>query len=321
LDFFKNPLMSNAGKKELTDAVKAMAFRQGFDLCGIAPVRNLKEHIPLLKKWCELGMNGQMSYLGRDIERRSDPSYILPGAKSVIVTGLNYYTGKDQKGKGVPIISKYAYGEDYHDIVSVKLDRILEYIISMEKNVVGRSFVDSSPILEKAWAREAGIGWQGRHSVIINNEIGSFFFIGVLLVDIDLEYDTPLIGDQCGECRLCIDTCPTSAINEDRTIDARKCISYLTVEHKGKINENLAEKLGNRVFGCDYCQEVCPWNVDVKQHNIQEFEISLQLEMMTADDWKKLTEEEFNHIFEKSTIRRRKYERFMQNMTNTSGGH
>ncbi len=314
MDFCKNSIMSLSQEIEITEMIKAKAFELGFDLCGVAPVRKLEEHEPVFQKWVSEGMNGQMSYLARDTEKRTDPSLIFPGAKSVIVTGLNYYTDKRQEVRGVPLISKYAYGDDYHDVIINKLDKILDFIVSKIPNVKGKSCVDSSPILEKAWAREAGLGLAGRHSVIINREIGSFFFIGILLVNTELEYDNPFSGDYCTGCRICIESCPTEAINENRTIDTRKCISYYTIEHKGEIPENITVKMGNRIFGCDICQDVCPWNRKAKQHKITEFDLSPVFSRMKTDDWMSLTEEQFNLIFKRSSVKRRKYVTVMQNL-------
>jgi epoxyqueuosine reductase len=179
----------------------------------------------------------------------------------------------------------------------------------------GRSIVDSAPLLEKAWAVEAGLGWQGRHSIVINNKIGSFFFIGIIILNIELDYDKPFKGSRCGSCRLCIEQCPTTAINEDCTIDARKCIANLTIENRGPIPEDLVPKLGRRVFGCDKCQEVCPWNKIAKSCRTSEFNLSPELKKMTMEDWQNLTKEQFDRLFENSPVRRRKYEPLMQNVT------
>lgn len=310
--------MNSGREKVLTNLIKEKAFELGFDLCGVAPARKLEEHESVLRDWCNSGMSGEMTYLGRSLEKRTDPSILMPGAKSVLVFGLNYYTNKRQGGNGVPIISRYAYGTDYHDVIINKLGHILNFISSNEEVVNGKAFVDSAPILEKAWAKEAGLGWPGRHSVLINREIGSFFFIGVLLVDIELEYDKPFSGDLCGECHLCIESCPTKAINENRTIDARKCIAYLTIESKSVVPEDLAGKMEGRVFGCDKCQEVCQWNKHAKSHKIPEFELPAELDMMTAEHWKNLSGEDFKKLFKKSAIKRRTYLRFMQNVTNVT---
>ena len=310
--------MNSARGIELTKMIRGKAFELGFDLCGVAPARKLEEHESVLRDWCSSGMNGDMMYLGRGTEKRIDPSFLFPGTRSVIVTGLNYFINKKQGENRIPIISRYAYGTDYHDVIINKLDLVLNFIRSNEDHVNGKAFVDSAPILEKAWAREAGLGWPGRHSVLINREIGSFFFIGVLLVDIELEYDKPFAGDHCGECRLCIESCPTKAINDNRTIDARKCIAYLTIESKVVVPEDLAGKMEGRVFGCDKCQEVCPWNKHAKYHKTPEFELSAEIELLTAEDWKNLSGEDFKRLFKKSAIRRRTYDIFMQNVTNVT---
>lgn len=306
--------MNSSREKELTALIKEKAHELGFDLFGIAPVRKLEEHESVLRRWCSAGMNGEMTYLGSEFEKRSDPAILFPGARSVIVTGLNYYTSKKQGGNGVPVISMYAYGADYHNVIIKRLIKILDLIRSCEPSVVGKAFVDSAPLLEKAWAREAGLGWPGRHSVLINREIGSFFFIGVLLIDISLEYDKPFAGEYCGECRFCIDACPTKAINENRTIDARRCIAYLTIENRGPVPEDIAGKMDGRVFGCDKCQEVCPWNKFAKAHKTPEFNQSADLENMTREDWLSLTPDRFNELFRRSPIKRAKFEGLMNNM-------
>jgi len=306
--------MNSSREKELTALIKEKAHELGFDLFGIAPVRKLKEHESVLRRWCSAGMNGEMTYLGSEFEKRSDPTILFPGARSVIVIGLNYYTSKKQGGNGVPVISMYAYGADYHNVIIKRLTKILDLIRSKEPSVVGKAFVDSAPLLEKAWAREAGLGWPGRHSVLINREIGSFFFIGVLLIDISLEYDKPFAGEYCGECRFCIDACPTKAINENRTIDARRCIAYLTIENRGPVPEDIAGKMDGRVFGCDKCQEVCPWNKFAKAHKTPEFNQSADLENMTREDWLSLTPDRFNELFRRSPIKRAKFEGLMNNM-------
>ncbi len=233
----------------------------GFDLCGIAASRSLGEREDILKNWCNSGMNAGMSYLARDTGKRINPESLLPGAKSLVVTGINYYSDILQKGDGVPVISRYAYGESYQDVIKRKLSELLTFIKSLEPDTEGRPFSDTAPLLEKAWAVEAGIGWQGKHSIMINKEIGSFFFIGILILNVELEYDKPFTKDNCGNCRLCIELCPTGAINENHTIDARKCIANLNIEEREALPDEIISKLERRVYGCDRCQEVCPWNL------------------------------------------------------------
>jgi len=306
--------MITSSDKSFSSLIKEKAFQQGFDLCGIAPSRPLKEHEPIIRRWCSLAMNGEMDYLERKIEKRLDPGLVIPAAKSVIVTGLNYYTDKTQGGNGIPIISRYSYGVDYHYVIKEKLNKILDYIQKIIPETNGKSFVDTAPVIEKAWAREAGLGWHGRHSILINKEIGSFFFIGVIILDIDLDYDQPFTEDQCGSCRLCIDSCPTGAINENNTIDVRRCLSYLTVESIAPVPENLVPNMEGRVFGCDKCQEVCPWNQTAKPHGTYKFNLTEELGMMSVKEWQSITKEQFDRLFKKSAIARRTYERFMRNI-------
>jgi epoxyqueuosine reductase len=301
--------------KTLSELIKQKASELGFDLCGIAPSRPLIEREKILSDWCSSGMNAGMSYLSRDIFKRLDPQFLVPEAKSLIVTGLGYYTDNMQSEPGVPIISRYAYGHSYQDVIKKKLYKLLAFIKSIRSETEGRPFSDSAPLLEKAWAREAGLGWQGKHSVVINKEIGSFFFIGALVINIELNYDEPHKMDYCGNCRLCIEQCPTGAINEDRTIDARKCIANLTIEDRGPIPEDIIPKIGRRVYGCDLCQEVCPWNRNAKPHRTPEFDLSEEIQKMSAVDWINLTREQFDRLFKDSPVERRKYEPFMRNIS------
>lgn len=298
----------------LAGVIKAKATDLGFDLCGIAPSKNLKEHGTKIREWISAGMNGEMTYLGQNIDKRINPGILFPGAKSVIVTGLNYFTDNKQGGNGIPIISKYAYGVRYQDVILKKLNRLLEHIQHYSPDAKGRSFVDSSPVIEKGWASEAGLGFPGRHSILINKNIGSFFFIGIIILDIELDYDQPFTEDLCGPCRLCIYKCPTNAINNNRTIDVRKCISYLTIESKAAVPEDLIPKMGGRVFGCDICQEVCPWNKKSKHHITPEFKLSGELERMSLKDWQNLTSDQYERMFKNSPIARRTYHRFLLNI-------
>lgn len=310
--------MNTSEDKQISVLIKDKAQELGFDLCGIAAARPLKERENILKNWCSAGMNAGMSYLSHDIEKRINPEYLVPGVKSLIITGLSYYTDNLQNEKDVPVLSRYAYGEAYQDIVKRKLVRLLSFIQTIRPETEGRAFSDSAPLLEKAWAMEAGIGWQGKHSIVINRELGSFFFIGALIINIDLDYDNPVYESSCSSCRLCIETCPTGAINEDNTIDARKCISNLTIESGGPIPEEILPKIERKVFGCDKCQEVCPWNKKAKQHHTPEFDLPLEIENMTREDWVNLSKENFKRLFRKSAIARRKYEPFMRNVTDVT---
>jgi epoxyqueuosine reductase len=310
--------MNLSTDKDLSRKIKDFAYSLGFDLCGIAASRPLKEREVLLKSWCSAGMNGEMSYLARDTEKRINPEYLVPGAKSLIVTGLSYYTEKKQREPGVPVLSRYTFGEDYHNVITRKLNKLFTFIRSIEPDAQGRAFVDSAPLLEKAWANEAGLGWQGKHSILINKDIGSFFFIGTLILNIDLDYDKPVTDAHCGSCRLCINLCPTGAINENHTIDVRKCIANLTIENRGPIPESILPDIGGRVFGCDRCQEVCPWNKEAKHHLTPEFDLSEEIEMMTKEDWINLSEDQFKRLFKGTPIERRKYDPFMRNVTDVT---
>lgn len=300
--------------KNLSLQIKKKILEAGFDICGIAKVRALTEREPVIRKWLEAGMNDKMGYLSREPEKRYNPELVFPGTKSLVVAGISYYSEIMQKRKGVPVLSRYTYGMDYHNVIVPKLEKILDFIKIMSPDAEGRAFCDTGFFHEKSWISEAGLGWQGRHSIAISSEIGSFFFIGILMLNIELEYDKPFKGEKCGSCRLCIDKCPTGAINENRTIDARKCISNRTIENRGPIPEEIVPKLGGRVYGCDLCQEVCPWNKDLKPCSHPEFTISEKVADMTPDDWQSLTEEQFNKYFSKTALVRIKFPDFKRNI-------
>jgi epoxyqueuosine reductase len=310
--------MLGSSDNSISALIKNKAYELGFDLCGITASKILKEHQKIIQEWCSAKMNGEMTYLGQNIEKRINPTLLFPDAKSVIVTGLNYYSELEQGGDEVPVLSRYAYGTNYHDVITGKLNKIIDFIKTLRPESEGKAFVDSAPLLEKAWAKEAGLGWPGRHSVLINNKIGSFLFLGIIILDIELDYDHPFSEDLCSSCRLCVDSCPTGAINDNKTIDVRKCIAYLTIESKAPIPEVLIPKMEGRVFGCDKCQEVCPWNRKAVQHKNSEFEISEEIKKMTLADWQSLTPEKFEILFKNSAIARRKYARFMRNVTDVT---
>ncbi|NMC38613.1 MAG: tRNA epoxyqueuosine(34) reductase QueG [Bacteroidales bacterium] len=306
--------MNSTSDLNFSERIKIKARELGFDICGIARSRVLDEYGIFLESWVNAGMHDRMSYLAKDIHKRLNPDYLLPGAKSLVVTGLSYYSEVIQKEPDVPILSRYTYGTDYHDVIISKLNRLLEWIKNTFPETAGRSVTDSASILEKAWATEAGLGWQGRHSIVINKETGSFFFIGILILNIELDYDDPFNSDYCGNCRLCIDACPTGAINNDRTIDARKCISNLTIENRGPLPEKILPQMGRRIYGCDRCQEVCPWNTKAKFNNTPEFEPDPEIARMTREDWLALSEEKFAKLFGRSAMKRIKYSRFIGNI-------
>jgi epoxyqueuosine reductase len=306
--------MITSVEKASSVLIKEFATEIGFDLCGIARARSLDEHKEVLAKWVKSGFNGDMAYLGQNMGKRTDPRNLVPGAKSVIVTGLNYYSEKKQGGNDIPEISRYAYGDNYHDVIRKKLNGILEFIKNIYPETVGRTFVDTAPLLEKAWGKEAGLGWPGKNSILINRKIGSFFFLGVIVINTELVYDKPADEDFCGTCTLCIDSCPTGAINIDRTIDTRLCLAYQTLESKYPVPDDIVMKLEGRAFGCDKCQEVCPWNKNAKPHKTPEFELPDEVSGMKANDWKNLSRKDFKRLFVKSAIGRRTYCRFMDNI-------
>jgi len=306
--------MNQATDIVLSRKIKDFAYSLGFDLIGIAPSRQLSEHKERIDKWLSAGMNADMGFLSRETEKRCNPAMLVEGAKSVIVAGINYYPAEQQGGNGIPVISKYAYGKDYHSVIGERLKKLLDFIITMEPAGQGKVCIDSVPILEKGWAREAGLGWIGKNSILINREKGSFIFLGELVLDIDLQYDKPFSDDLCGTCNRCMEACPTNAINNNKTIDARKCISWLTVENKNPIPEEFKAMMDNRIFGCDICQDVCPWNNNTTPHNIREFAISPELLKMSSEEWCSLSEEKYREFFSKSSVRRIKYERLMENI-------
>jgi len=314
--------MPRSDNKELSEEIKRKAGELGFNICGIARARELGEYGVRLRKWIDAGMNDKMGYLARDIDRRIDPGKLFNDAKSLVVTGLSYYSEVLQKDPDAPLLSRYTYGRDYHDIIPAKLARLLEWVQSVRPGTEGRAFCDSSSILEKPWGQEAGLGWQGRHSILINRKIGSFFFIGILILDTELEYDKPCTEDNCGKCRLCIDSCPTGAINDDRTIDARKCIANLTIENRGPIPAEHIPQLGKRIYGCDRCQEVCPWNRDPDVEKTPEFTIDEEISGMSVDEWRSLSRERFQRLFSMTAMSRIKYEKLMSNIEDAmnSGG-
>jgi epoxyqueuosine reductase len=313
--------MSVSEVKYLSDKIKEKAIDLGFDLCGIAGSRRLDEYGQFLKDWVTMEMNDRMGYLARDIEKRLNPGILFPGAKSLVVTGLNYFAEPGQKDQTAPVLSRYTYGLDYHDVILTKLGKLLSWIKGELSEAEGKAVVDSSSVLEKAWAVEAGLGWQGRHSIVINKDIGSFFFIGILILNIELEPDAPFSGEHCGACRLCINTCPTGAINENRTIDARKCIANITIENRGPIPEDIKPLLGRRIYGCDKCQEVCPWNKKAKLNKTPEFRISKEVAEMSRDDWQNLSREQFVSLFGRSPVGRVKYEQFIRNIQVVTAGN
>jgi len=259
-----------------------------------------------------------MAYMERQPEKRVDPTLLFQGARSVVSVLLNYYPSGTQTDPEAPVLAKYAYGKDYHVVVREKLNRLLKKISSGIAPVRGRAFVDTAPLLEKAWAARAGLGWIGKNTCLISPGKGSFCFIGTLLIDIPLQYDRP-IADRCGDCTLCIDACPAKAIVAPRTLDAGRCISYWTIENKAAIGEAFRNRLGNRVFGCDICQDVCPWNRSVAPHHEKDFAPPPGLLEMTRADWFSLNEEQYGRIFQNSAVKRIGFEGLKRNLECIAG--
>ncbi len=299
-------------KKHYTELIKNEAKRLGFISCGISRAEFLEDEAPRLEKWLKMKMNGEMKYMENYFEKRLDPRKLVDDAKSIISLTYNYYP-EDLQNKEAPKVSKYAYGMDYHYVIKEKLNFFLTFIKDKIGNVHGRAFVDSAPILEKAWASKSGIGWVGKNSNLITKKIGSFYFLAELIVDLELDYDG-IESDHCGECTACIDSCPTQAIVEPYVVDGSKCISYFTIELKENIPNEFKEKFEDWVFGCDICQDVCPWNKFSKPHKEPLFQPTSELMKMSRDEWNEITEETFNKIFKNSAVKRTGYKGLIRNL-------
>ena len=299
--------------------IKQKALELGFSECGISEVRTLEEEREPLQKWLAEGMNGNMGYMANHFEKRLDPGKIEEGAKSVISVLINYFPSHKQADPSAPEISKYAYGRDYHFVVKEKLNDLLIFIQSEISPCQGRAFVDSAPILERSLAKAAGLGWIGKHSLLINKYFGSYVFIGELIIDLDLSFDLPFTSDHCGTCTRCIDACPTRAIVADRVVDARKCISYHTIENKEEVPISIREKFENHIFGCDICQDVCPWNKVITPNQGIDFKPIEGLLEMQRKDWADLDHPTYNKMFRNSAFERAGYHRIMRNISYLKG--
>jgi epoxyqueuosine reductase len=297
-----------------TKNIKQFAQSLGFDYCGIAQAKPLNEDARKLEKWLHKGFHGGMKYMENYFDMRIDPTKLMPGAKSVITLLLNYFPSVSQLHNS-PKISKYAFGKDYHEVIKRKLNELIGLIRLKVGDIHGRGFVDSAPVLERTWAQKSGLGWVGKNGNLINKQAGSFFFIATLIVDIELEYDDPFVNDYCGTCTKCIDACPTDAILDDKIIDGSKCISYFTIELKDAlIPDAMKNKFNNWMFGCDVCQDVCPWNRFAKPTNEIEFKPIPEILNFTANDWEEITEESFKNIFQNSPLKRAKYNGIKRNL-------
>jgi epoxyqueuosine reductase len=299
--------------KEYTRLIKQRAFELGFEACGISRADFLEEEAPRLENWLNQHMHGQMEYMANHFDKRLDPRKLVEGAKSVISLTYNYFPSSQLPEEDNYKISKYAYGKDYHYVVKDKLKDLMAYIQEQIGEVSGRAFVDSAPVMDKAWAKKSGLGWVGKNSNLISKQHGSFFFIAELILDLDLEYDGP-VKDYCGTCTRCIDACPTDAIVDPYVVDGSKCISYFTIELKEQIPEEVKGKFENWIFGCDICQNVCPWNRFAKPHSEPEFMPHPDMEHMRKQDWEEITEDVFNVLFKKSPLKRAKLEGLKRNI-------
>ncbi len=300
-------------KTILTGKIKSKAKEIGFDACGISKAEPLIKEKGIFKNWLSNKYNADMHYMSNDPEKRLNPEMLMQGTKSVITLLLNYYPPEKQSPSTYQI-AKYAYGKDYHTLIKNKLKILENFITEKVSEADTKAFTDSSPIMEKAWAVKSGMGWAGKNSVVINKDFGSFFFISEILTNIELEYNSPFTEDLCGNCTKCIDICPTNAITEPHVVDANRCISYLTIEHKGDIPDKFSEKFHDWIYGCDICQDVCPWNKNAKPHNITELLPGKDLLNMTKKEWEELTEEKFNIIFKDSAIKRAGYKNLKRNI-------
>jgi epoxyqueuosine reductase len=297
-----------------TDLIKTEAKRLGFMECKISKAGFLEEEAPRLEEWLANGSHGKMSYMENHFDKRLDPTKLVEGAKSVISLSLNYYSTETRSDIDAPKISMYAYGRDYHKVIKAKLKALINYIHEEIGEVGGRAFVDSAPVMDKAWAVKSGIGWMGKHSNVLSKKTGSFYFISELILDLELSTDSP-VTDHCGECTACIDACPTGAIIKPYVVDGSKCISYFTIELKDEIfPKEYHGKFDDWVFGCDICQEVCPWNRFSKQHKEPDFYPHKDLLNLTKREWEELTEDVFQELFKGSAVKRTKYQGLKRNI-------
>ena len=293
--------------------LKTKATELGFFYCGFSKADFLEEEAPRLEKWLNLNYQGKMSYMANYFDKRLDPRLLVDDAKTVVSLLLNYYPEEIQNAES-PKISKYAYGEDYHTVIKDKLKELIQYLKENIGEINGRAFVDSAPVMDKVWANKSGLGWIGKNSNLIHPKEGSFFFIAVLILDIEIEPDGPM-KDYCGTCTRCIDACPTGAIVQPYVVDGSKCISYLTIELKDELLPNeFKGKMDNWMFGCDICQDVCPWNRFSKITQEQRFKPNPMLLELKSNDWKELNEEVFNQLFKHSAVKRTKFTGLQRNI-------
>jgi len=300
-------------KEKYTQMIKTEALRLGFLSCGISKAEFLEEEAPRLESWLKNDFHGEMKYMENHFDKRLDPRLLVDYAKSVISLSYNYYPEQVQL-EGSYKIAKYAYGQDYHHVIKAKLKELSVFIQEQIGDVQGRAFVDSAPVMERSWAKKSGLGWIGKHSLVLQKQQGSFFFLSELVVDLELDYDTPMT-DHCGTCTKCIDACPTEAILPNNTIDGSKCISYFTIELKDSIPNEFKGQFNDWMFGCDICQDICPWNRFSKPHKEPLFTPKSELLNMTKKDWVEITEDVFGKVFQKSAVKRAKFVGLQRNIS------
>lgn len=299
--------------EEYTRFIKATAARLGFSYCGIARAEKLNEDARRLEKWLNKNHQGSMQYMENHFDKRIDPTLLVPGAQSVITLMKNYYPEKKQENKSLKI-ARYAWGKDYHEVIRAQLKELLAEMNQEIGTVTGRGFVDSAPVLERAWAVKSGLGWVGKNGNLISKQNGSYFFIATLIVDLPLQYDDPYAKDYCGTCTQCIDACPTDAILPNKEINGSQCISYYTIELKEALSKQTTVNTHNWLFGCDICQEVCPWNRFSKPHSEPAFEPIPAILNLSTQDWEEMSEEVFKHLFKESPLKRAKYSGIRKNL-------
>ncbi|TCC90539.1 tRNA epoxyqueuosine(34) reductase QueG [Pedobacter frigiditerrae] len=305
-------MFNNSAK--YSQMIKNEALRLGFMACGISKAEFLVEEAPRLENWLNNNHHGEMGYMANHFDKRLDPRLLVDDAKSVVSLTLNYFTEKQQSDISAPKISKYAYGTDYHSVIKEKLKELLAFINDNIGEVAGRCFVDSAPVMDKVWAQKSGLGWRGKNSNLISKDAGSFFFLAELIIDLDLAYDTPFVADHCGSCTRCIDACPTDAIMAPYVVDGSKCISYLTIELKNEIPIEFKGKMENWMFGCDICQDVCPWNRFATPHNEPAFTPALELLNLNKTELIEMTDEVFKQVFKGSAVKRTKFTGLKRNI-------
>ena len=306
------PIMLN-NKAKYADLIKTEAKRLGFLSSGISKAEFLETEAPRLEHWLNNNRHGSMQYMENHFDKRLDPTKLVEDSKSVISLLLNYFPPQTQKDTEAPKLSKYAYGNDYHHVIKSKLKALTHFIQNEIGEVNGRAFVDSAPVLDKAWAAKSGLGWIGKHSNLLTQQVGSFYFIAELIIDLDLEYDT-ITTDHCGTCTACIDACPTQAIVQPYVVDGSRCISYFTIELKDQLPNEMKGKFDNWMFGCDVCQDVCPWNKFSKVHSEPLFNPNPELLSMSKKDWIEITEETFKAVFKNSPLKRAKFQGLKRNI-------